>query len=158
MQGACAPALALSSIAGATDAADGFLARRFGWKTQIGLYLDPIADKLLLTSLYLCFGIAGMAPAWLAAVVVGRDILIVLLVVAGLIFTRHRNYPPSIWGKVSTAVQITGAAVFLAACAFPDGTPAILTSLAVWSVAGATVVSGVHYAARATVWANRRPV
>jgi cardiolipin synthase len=155
MQGACGRALALSSIAGATDAADGFLARRFGWKTQVGLYLDPVADKLLLTSLYLCFGFAGVVPGWLVALVVGRDILILLLVAGGLVLTRRREYPPSLWGKISTVVQISAAAVFLGRCAFPQDVPEGLAEFAVWCVAGATAWSGIHYSARAAAWVRR---
>src|SRR5688572_33215575 len=72
VQGDCRKALWLSCIAGFTDAADGFLARRFGWSTRLGAYLDPIADKFLLTSLYVCFGIAGIVPGWIVWLVVGR--------------------------------------------------------------------------------------
>src|SRR5688572_31459886 len=90
----CREALWLSCMAGVTDAADGFLARRFGWASRLGAYLDPIADKFLLTSLYVCFGIAEIVPHGVVALVVGRDVLILLLAVAGILFTGRRDYPP----------------------------------------------------------------
>ena len=69
----CRDAFWLSLFAGLTDAADGYLARRMGYETRIGAYLDPIADKVLLTALYLCFGVADLVPWWLVWLVVGRQ-------------------------------------------------------------------------------------
>src|SRR5688572_6357044 len=100
--GSARQALLLCVIAGATDGIDGLIARRYGWVTRSGAYLDPIADKLLLTSVYVAFGIAGAVPVWLVGVVVGRDALILGMVGLGFLFTRVRDFPPSIWGKIST--------------------------------------------------------
>src|SRR5688572_32039723 len=105
----CREALWLSCVAGFTDGADGFLARRFGSASRLGAYLDPIADKFLLTSLYISFGILRVVPGWLVWLVVGRDVLILLMSGAGLIFTERRDYPPTLWGKLSTVLQIGGA-------------------------------------------------
>ena len=151
MHGDCPRALVLSLIAGATDAGDGFLARRFGWSTRVGAYVDPIADKLLLTSLFVCFGIRGIVPEWLVWLVVGRDALILLLVAGGMAFTARREYPPTFWGKLSTAIQIAAALVFLSAC---DGAFATLTAATIWVVAAATAWSGIHYLGRAVRWAR----
>ena len=112
VQGDCLKALWLSCIAGFTDAADGFLARRFGWSTRLGAYLDPIADKFLLTSLYVCFGIARIVPGWVVWLVVGRDILILLLAAGGILFTSRRDFPPTVWGKLSTVIQIAAVRNF----------------------------------------------
>jgi cardiolipin synthase len=154
VQGDCRKALWLSCIAGFTDAVDGFLARRFGWVSRVGAYLDPIADKLLLTSLYICFGIAGLVPKALVWLVVGRDILIVLLVGAGILFTARREYPPTIWGKISTVLQIAGAVIFLSACGYPFSAAAAISWHAQAAVALATAWSGVHYVFRAAAWAR----
>jgi cardiolipin synthase len=136
-------ALALLLFAGLTDVLDGVLARRFAWTSRWGAYLDPIADKVLLSTLYLCFGLSGMAPGWLVAIVFGRDILILLLVALAMMLTGYRSFPPSIWGKVSTVIQIAAAVVFL------TNARSRLSSGAVWSVAIATVWSGLHYLWRA---------
>ncbi len=65
-----AAAFALFLLAGASDAADGFLAKRFGWNPELGAYLDPIADKALLVSIYVTLGFSGHLPVWLVIAVV----------------------------------------------------------------------------------------
>ena len=70
-------AFVLFLLAGVSDAADGYLAKRFQWRTELGAYLDPIADKLLLVSIYVTLGLSGHLPAWLVIAVVSRDILII---------------------------------------------------------------------------------
>ncbi len=143
MQGQCGRALAITALAGVSDAADGYLARRMGAETRAGAYLDPVADKLLLTSLYLSFGIAGLAPSWLVGLVVGRDALILLMAAVGWMFMAIRDFPPSVWGKVSTVIQIGAAIVFLTGCALPLGQP--LHDAAIWLTTAATAWSGLHY-------------
>ena len=69
-------ALVLFAVAGVSDGVDGFLARRFNWYTQLGAMLDPLADKLLLVSTYLCLAWLGFFPVWFVALVVGRDLII----------------------------------------------------------------------------------
>lgn len=155
LAGACERALLFAIVAGSTDAADGFLARRFGWETRAGAYLDPIADKLLLTSLYICFAIVGLVPAWLVWMVVGRDALILLMVAAGMIFLSRRDYPPTIWGKLSTAVQIAAALVFLVKCAFSGLVPEAVAVGAVGMTAAATAWSGLHYVYGGLSWVRR---
>ena len=75
-------------LAGFSDAADGYLAKRYGWHTELGAYLDPIADKALLVAIYVTLGLAGHLPVWLVIVVVSRDILIVGAVVLAWILWR----------------------------------------------------------------------
>src|SRR5690606_2631750 len=65
-------------LAGVSDAVDGFIAKRFGLTTELGAYLDPLADKLLIVSIFLALGVKGALPSWLVIAVVSRDILIVL--------------------------------------------------------------------------------
>lgn len=143
LSGRCGVALPLALVAGATDAVDGYLARRFGAASRLGAWLDPIADKLLLVSLYLSFGFAAIVPPWLVWMVVGRDVLILAMSAAGVAFAGIRDFPPTIWGKISTVVQIVGSVVLLAVCSM--GSLAAIVPVVVWAVAVATAWSGVHY-------------
>jgi cardiolipin synthase len=135
-------AFQLCCAAGFTDFLDGFIARRFGWTSRLGAWMDAICDKILLSSLYVAFGIAGWAPAWLVWLVLGRDLLILTMALLGLAFTTIRDFPPSIWGKISTNIQIAAAAAILAG-------PAALFEPAVAVCAIATAWSGLHYIATA---------
>ena len=81
-------------LAGLTDAADGFLAKRYGWNTELGAYLDPIADKALLVSIYVTLGLADHLPVWLVIAVVSRDILIVGAVVLSWMLSRPLSMQP----------------------------------------------------------------
>lgn len=150
LNGRCGAALPLCMFAGATDGVDGYLARRFGWTSRLGAYLDPIADKFLLTSLYVSLAVADLVPDWLVWLVVGRDVVILAMTAAGLALTSVRDYPPSVWGKLSTVVQISASIVFLAACAGLPYAPA-LSRIAVPVVAAATFWSGLHYIWRAVL-------
>src|ERR1022692_3868208 len=98
-------ALAIFAVAAATDVIDGYLARQFGAATAAGAFLDPIADKLLLTGVYLALGLVG--------VIFGRDLLILAASAVALLATKLRAFPPSIWGKASTFLQILTAVAFL---------------------------------------------
>ncbi len=93
-------------VIGVTDVVDGFLARRFNASSRLGAYLDPIADKVLLSGTFLVLALTGAMESWLAVVVLGRDV--VILAAAGVLYlsTGRRNFPPSPWGKLSTFVQI----------------------------------------------------
>src|SRR5688572_11362698 len=96
----CAWALGLMFTSGVTDAADGYLARRYRWQSRLGGYLDPIADKLLLVTVYISLGIAGLSPWWLVALVVGRDVIILAMVAAALTLTNYREFRPTLAGKI----------------------------------------------------------
>ncbi len=93
-------------IIGLTDIADGFIARRYKASSRLGAYLDPIADKLLLSGMFITLLLAGLMEPWLAYVVLGRDLLILLVAAAFYLTKQRRDFPPSIWGKASTFVQI----------------------------------------------------
>jgi cardiolipin synthase len=141
LAGDCRGALTLLAIAAATDGIDGFIARRYRQITRLGAWLDPVADKLLLTAVYVSLGIMAVIPAWLVWLVVGRDVVILAMAAAGLLFTRHRDFPPSIWGKLSTVVQIVTAIAGVLACTVDFALPDIF----VWATAIITAWSGVHY-------------
>ena len=142
-------ALAILLIAGITDVLDGLAARKLGLQSRFGAYLDPIADKALLTAGYLALGIAHAVPWWLVGLIFGRDLLILLLAAAALLFTSYRDFPPSIWGKLSTFCQIGAAVMVLTAGAFP-AFPLPMDPF-LWIAALATAWSGADYIARAIV-------
>ena len=70
--------LILVLLMGLSDALDGFLARCYGWKTTLGAYLDPIADKLMLLSAFIAFAVLGWVPWWLSAIVIARDVVLLI--------------------------------------------------------------------------------
>jgi len=91
---------------GLTDIADGSIARHFHASSRLGGYLDPIADKLLLSGMFVTLLVAGLMHAWLAMIVLGRDVLILLAAALFYLAKQRRDFPPSAWGKASTFVQI----------------------------------------------------
>ncbi len=105
-------------IAGLSDALDGFIARHFNQKSTLGSYLDPIADKLLLVSVFIVLAVLGELPLWLVILAVSRDCLIVLAVGLSAMMGAPVEVRPLLVSKANTAVQIGLAAVVLAELAF----------------------------------------
>jgi len=138
-------ALGILIVAGLTDGLDGLLARSLNQKTALGAYLDPIADKLLLSSSFLALALDGKIRWWLATLVLSRDILLLTSAVVILVVVGYRPFPPSIFGKLTTALQIllVFAVVLLAVKEWP-WLEFVRTVLA-YLVAGFTVFSGFHY-------------
>src|SRR4051812_46196282 len=108
----------LFALAGIGDAVDGFLARRFDLRSRLGALLDPLADKVLLVTLYVVLAVMMEIPTWLAFMVVSRDILIVGAVIISWLVDRPLEMRPLIVSKVNTAAQVTLAGVVLADLAF----------------------------------------
>jgi cardiolipin synthase len=107
-------ALVLFFLTGMTDTIDGTLARNYGWTSKFGAFVDPIADKMLLMSVFLTLGMRDFVPVWVVAVVLGRDFLILLAAVVLKATGRLGEFPPSVFGKISTLVQLlTAGAVLL---------------------------------------------
>ncbi len=79
-------ALAVLFLAGASDALDGFLAKRFDWRSQLGALLDPVADKLLFAGMFVGIALVGLLPRWLVATIIGRDVVIVSGAIAYRVF------------------------------------------------------------------------
>ena len=131
-------AFLLCWLAGATDYFDGFFARRYGWESRLGAWLDAISDKILLSTIYVCFAQVGAVAPSLVWLILGRDVMILTLALAGILLTPIRDFPPSIWGKLSTNIQIAAAAAVLAG---PDW----LKSYALMACAAGTAWSGAHY-------------
>lgn len=145
-------AIILLFIAGFTDVIDGFLARSLKSTTAVGAYFDPIADKIMLSVIYISLGVAGALRWWMVAVVFGRDILILAMAGYGLLFTSVRKFPPSVWGKISTFFQIAAALVVMGAHA---GILAPVT-LALSLMVAATIFSGLHYMWRGVMALRQR--
>jgi len=143
-----AQALALILLAGVTDGLDGWLARRFAWTTRAGAWLDPVADKALLITVYILLGLRGVIPAWLALLIPLRDLFILSMVGVGLMFTRVRDFPPSPWGKLSTIVQIFAALALLADAAAGSALPRAAANALIYITAAITIWSGVDYGRR----------
>src|SRR6202165_4084293 len=99
-------ALAVLIVAGLTDGLDEILARTLNQKTALGAYLDPIADKLLLSSSFVVLALNRKISWWLAKLVLSRDVLIINSAVGIMVVIGYRPFPPSIYGKLTTALQI----------------------------------------------------
>ena len=106
-------AAVLFVVAGLSDAVDGYLAKTFNQQTTLGAYLDPLADKLLVVSVYIALGTAGHLPSWLVIAVVSRDILIVLGVVLLRVVGQPLTIRPLVVSKANTFGQLLLAAVVL---------------------------------------------
>ena len=101
-------------VAGISDAVDGYLAKTFGWTTELGAYLDPLADKLLIVSIFLALGVGGKLPLWLVIAVVSRDILIVIAIVLSWLLGNPVRIRPLVVSKANTVAQIVLAGTVLA--------------------------------------------
>ncbi|PID42056.1 MAG: CDP-alcohol phosphatidyltransferase [Proteobacteria bacterium] len=137
-------ALLLFLIAGVSDGVDGYLARRFDWKSRFGSIADPLADKLLLVSSYLAITAVGLVDWWLALIVLGRDF--VILVGAGLYHYFYGRYEitPSLLGKSSTLCQIVYVlVVIMYAAQWPM--PELAVQSGKWLVAFISLASGLAY-------------
>jgi len=137
-------AFALFVTAGVSDALDGYLARRLDMRTELGAYLDPLADKLLIVSIFLALGMRGDVPSWLVITIVARDILIVVGIMLASMLGRPVEIAPLWISKLNTVAQITLAALVLANSAFALGLEAVQVA-AVWATAALTVASLVGY-------------
>lgn len=138
-------AFILFVVAGASDAVDGYLAKRFGLQTELGAYLDPIADKLLIVSIYVALGVLKALPSWLVIAVVSRDILIVVAVLLAGFLGQPLRIKPHAVSKANTAAQIVLAAVVLAAEGFRLGLEELRLVL-VWITGTLTLLSLAVYA------------
>jgi cardiolipin synthase len=137
---------ALFVAAALTDALDGAIARMLRQRSVLGQYLDPVADKLLLSALFLVLLYKGLMPATVTVLVFGRDVGILL--VAALLYTvvGRREFHPSIFGKANTIAQIAAVAAVLLYHLTAAYWVAICQKVALDATMGLTVISGLHYA------------
>jgi cardiolipin synthase len=139
-------AFSLFILAGISDGFDGLLARWLDQKTTLGLYLDPIADKLLLSTLFLVLTHVGIIPRYVTVLVFSRDFGILLI--STLLFATHtlRDFRPSLFGKLNTLVQILALLTILGEKAFSTHQFALLNVVLVRSIAILAPVSAAQYA------------
>jgi cardiolipin synthase len=147
MQGQWGWAFLLFVVAGVSDGVDGYLARRLDMRTEFGAYIDPLADKALLVSIYVTLPIIGVLPGWLAIVVVSRDLMIVSAIMISWLMGRPVAIKPLAISKLNTAVQIAFAALILGKKAFGFELNSFDTA-AMWVVAALTVASVAAYLAK----------
>jgi len=138
-------ALAVLVIAGLSDAIDGILARKLNQRSAIGAYLDPIADKLLLSSSFVVLAFKKQIAWWLTIIVLSRDVLILIVAAVIILISGYRPFPPSLLGKATTMFQIilVFTAVLGAAFSVP-GLTTVNTGL-IYLVAALAITSGFHY-------------
>ena len=157
-QDAIFEALTLIAIAGASDAVDGILARRFDWRTRFGAFADPAADKLLVVVVFAVLAIKGHVPLWLVAIVVGRDVVIISGAFAFRQLIGHVEMAPTLLSKMNTAAQIVILVVVLVALTDIAPVAAVAAATlpaAFYVVAASGVVSGIHYV---VAWSHRARV
>jgi cardiolipin synthase len=146
-------ALAIFLLAGITDGLDGFIARFYRQQSHLGSYLDPIADKLLLTSAYVMLAIppaaGGLAiPVWVSILVIARDVLIVIVALILYLALGIGHFPPAMIGKVTTVIQVV--TVILVMLARSLAAFQLLALVAIWLTATFTLASGFFYIWRAS--------
>ena len=137
--------LAVLLIAAVTDALDGFMARRLNQRTALGAYLDPIADKLLLSSSFVVLALRGKIHWWLTIMVISRDVLMLTTAAVIILVAGYRRFPPSIYGKLTTFFQIVLVFEAVTQAAFPHAHLQFVQAALRYTVAALTVISGVQY-------------
>jgi cardiolipin synthase len=137
-------AFILFILAGISDAVDGFIAKNYDQRTQIGALLDPIADKALLVSMYVTLGVSYHLPTWLVILVVFRDVMIIGGFILLKLFDLPVRWQPLIISKINTGLQIALIALTLARLALGFGADELATGL-IWATAATTVLSGTAY-------------
>ncbi len=140
-------ALIVFVLAGITDVLDGMIARRAGQRTKLGAWLDPMADKLLLVSMFLVLtaplDMANRLPIWLTVLVISRDILIVLTVAVINLAIERRVFYPSRLGKAATLIYILTCAVTLYFNYLDRAS--VVVDAAIYASLAVTLLSGIHY-------------
>lgn len=152
-------ALVIFMVAGLTDALDGFIARFYHQQSLLGTYLDPIADKLLLTAAYVVLSIPGLNPAflipfWVTVLVIARDVLILLVGLILYLALGVRSFRPTLVSKLTTAVQVATVILVLLAGVAPGVER--MAVVGVYLVAALTVFSGITYVGYANRLAEER--
>jgi len=143
-------ALAALLIAGLTDGLDGTIARASNQQTRVGAYLDPLADKFLLTSGFLTLAFLALAPAWVAVLVVGRDLVLLAATLIARLTDTRIDITPTIMGKGTTLLQL--AYLLLVVVLTSRGMDLRLLQPLLYGMAAVTLLSGVHYLYRGAMY------
>ena len=139
-------ALLVLVVAGLSDGIDGLLARKLNQKSALGAYLDPIADKLLLSSSFVILAFKSKIAWWLTIMVLSRDVLLLVVAAVILIIQGYRPFPPSLLGKATTFFEVGLVFFALLGAVYPGERIALLTHYLAYTVAVFVTVSGFHYA------------
>lgn len=151
-------AFALFFAAGATDALDGGIARMTNTRTDLGSYLDPLADKGLVLSLLLKLTWMGMVPTWVLTIILTRDIVCLTGYALLFLLTGERiEIQPTLIGKLATFLQLGGLALTLVVLAYPATRGALPGDAIFAAAAVATAIAGVQYVGRGLRWYQTRP-
>ena len=148
-------ALFILLLAGFTDAIDGPIARRLNQRTRLGTFLDPLADKLLLTSGFISLSMLHLVPSWLVILVVSRDVILLLGTAVAHVTNLPINISPTFWGKGTTLLQLSYVLLVVLLTWRGLGL-SVLTPLLTIMV-GFTLASGLHYLYRGYRHSNSAP-
>ena len=138
-------ALLVLVVAGLSDGIDGLLARKLNQRSALGAYLDPIADKLLLSSSFVILAFEKQVAWWLTIIVLSRDILILVVAVVIILISGYRPFPPSIFGKLTTFFQIILVFTTVLGAAYPNALVVGINRPLIYVVAALSVFSAFHY-------------
>ncbi len=138
-------ALLILVIAGLSDGIDGLIARQFNQSSSLGAYLDPIADKLLLSSSFIVLAFDKQIAWWFTILVLSRDLLILIVAAVIILASGYHPFPPSIYGKVTTFSQIVLVFSVVLEAAYPSFHLDLFNRFLVYFVSALCVISGVHY-------------
>jgi cardiolipin synthase (CMP-forming) len=138
-------ALLVLVLAGFSDGIDGLLARKLNQRSSLGAYLDPIADKLLLSSSFLILAFKNQLAWWFTIIVLSRDVLILIVAVVIILISGYRPFPPSLLGKSTTFLQIVLVFVTVLIAAYPDLHWGAFKHVLIYVVTVLAIASGFHY-------------
>ncbi|MBS1841327.1 MAG: CDP-alcohol phosphatidyltransferase family protein [Acidobacteria bacterium] len=143
-------ALLILVVAALSDGIDGLLARKLNQKSALGAYLDPIADKLLLSSSFVVLAMTKKVAWWLTLMVLSRDVLLLIVAAVIILISGYRPFPPSIYGKFTTFFQIVFVFAVVFAAAYPYPHWEQVNNGLIYTVTAFTVFSGFHYSFEVT--------
>jgi len=143
-------AIAAFLLASVCDGVDGYIARRYNQRSELGAILDPLADKMLLVAGIVLLSLhheqyLPHLPLWLTATVISRDVLLLTVAIVIILIAGYRAFPPSILGKFTTAFQIILVFAIVLAEAYPNLQLASANRILIYTVAALTTLSGFHY-------------
>jgi len=138
-------ALAVLVVAGLSDGIDGLLARKLNQRSSLGAYLDPIADKLLLSSSFVILAFKKELAWWLTIIVLSRDVLILVVAVVIILIWGYRPFPPSLLGKMTTFFQIILVFTVVLGAAYPYALLGSIKQILIYLVAALATVSAFQY-------------
>jgi cardiolipin synthase len=138
-------ALLVLVFAGLSDGIDGLLARKLNQRSAIGAYLDPIADKMLLSSSFMILAFEQKLAWWLTIMVLSRDVMLLTVAAVIILISGYRPFPPSIFGKLTTTFQIILVFAVVLSAAYPMAHLGLAVKILIYAVASITTFSGFHY-------------